>query len=308
VAIESNKRRNNVYRNMNKAFIKEKFKNLTVWKRGGQRAPHKPLMILYALGRLKKINDRLITYKTINDDVTRLLRDFGPFRQSYRPEFPFWRLQNDGVWEVINTDGISINKSGDVKKTELIERNATGGFIEEIYTAIKTDDQLFKDIVQELLDANFPSSIHDDILQSAGIQLDRKEGVKTRDPKFRNKILRAYEYRCAICGFDVRLDYTPIALEAAHIKWHNAGGPDIEANGLALCTMHHKLFDRGALTISENLDVIVSDRAHGSQGFDDWLMRFHRQKINNPQRTTYLPDSVFRDWHVREVFQGYGRD
>ncbi len=292
---------------MNKALIKEKFQNLTVWKRGGQRAPHKPLMILYALGRLKKINDRLISYKAINDDVTRLLRDFGPFRKSYRPEFPFWRLQNDGVWEVTHTHGISINKSGDVKKTELIQRNATGGFTEKIYNTIKTDDQLFKDIVQELLEANFPPSIHDDILQSAGIQLDRKKGVKTRDPKFRDKILGAYEYRCATCGFDVRLDYTPIAL-AAHIKWHNAGGPDIEANGLALCTMHHKLFDRGALTISENLDVIVSDRTHGSQGFDDWLMRFHRQKINNPQRTTYLPDSVFRDWHVREVFQGYGRD
>ena len=169
----------------------------------------------------------MIAYKTINDDVTRLLRDFGPFRKSYRPEFPFWRLQNDGVWEIINTDGISINKSGDVKKTELIERNASGGFTELIYNAIKTDDQLFKDIVQELLDANFPPSIHDDIMQVAGIQLDGKEGKKIRDPQFREKILRAYEYRCAICGFDVRLDYTPIALEAAHIKWHNAGGARI---------------------------------------------------------------------------------
>ena len=264
--------------------------------------------ILYALGRLKRSDERLINFPAINDEVTRLLRDFGPFRKSYRPEFPFWRLQNDGIWQVTGTDGISINKSGDVKKTELIERNAAGGFTPEIFDAIKTDEQLFRDIVQELLDANFPSSIHGDILQSAGVQLDKKQGIKIRDPKFREKILRAYEYKCAICGFDVRLDHTPIALEAAHIKWHNAGGPDIEANGLALCTLHHKLFDRGALTISENLNIIVSDRAHGSQGFDDWLMRFHRKKLNNPQRITYLPNPVFRDWHVREVFQGYGRD
>ncbi len=37
---------------MGKTEIKEKFKHLTVWKRGGERAPHKPLLILYALGRL----------------------------------------------------------------------------------------------------------------------------------------------------------------------------------------------------------------------------------------------------------------
>lgn len=292
---------------MRKALIKEKFKNLTVWRKGGQRAPHKPLLILYALGRIQNYG-RLLSYNNINEDIKNLLKDFGPSRKSYRPEFPFWRLRNDGVWEVTNTDGIIVNKSGDVRKTELIKRNARGGFTEEIYNTIKTDDQLFKDIVQELLDANFPSSIHDDILLATGIQLDRQEGRKARDPAFREKILRAYEYKCAICGFDVRLDYTPIALEAAHIKWHNAGGPDIETNGLALCTMHHKLFDRGALTISDDLNIVVSDRANGSQGFDDWLMRFHNQKINQPQRMIYLPDESFRDWHVREVFKGYGRD
>ena len=31
--------------------IKEKFDAITVWKRGGERAPHKPLLALYAIGR-----------------------------------------------------------------------------------------------------------------------------------------------------------------------------------------------------------------------------------------------------------------
>ena len=60
----------------------------------------------------------------------------------------------------------------------------------------------------------------------------------------RVQTLTAYEYRCTICGFDVRLGPVPVALDAAHIRWHQAGGPDTESNGLALCVVHHKLFLR----------------------------------------------------------------
>ena len=42
--------------------------------------------------------------------------------------------------------------------------------------------------------------------------------LRRRDPCFRQRILKAYEYRCAVCGFDVRLGSISIALDAAHIR------------------------------------------------------------------------------------------
>ena len=158
--------------------------------------------------------------------------------------------------------------------------------------------------MKELLDAHFPASIHDDILQSIGIDLSEEVLHRKRHPEFRERVLRAYEYRCSICGFDIRLDHYPIALEAAHIKWHIAGGPDTEINGLALCTMHHKLFDRGAFTLSESLEILVSNRVYGAHGFEEWLMRFHGKKLRYPQSRDYLPHQNFRTWHAREVFRG----
>ena len=116
------------------------------------------------------------------------------------------------------------------------------------------------------------------------------------------------EYKCAICGFDVKLGNASIGLEASHIKWHAAGGPNQVVNGLTLCVLHHKLFDRGAFTLSEQWEVLVSDDAHGSVGFREWLMRFHGQKINFPQRRSYYPKADFICWHVREVFQGTYRE
>jgi putative restriction endonuclease len=102
----------------------------------------------------------------------------------------------------------------------------------------------------------------------------------------------------------MRLGDSIVGLEAAHIKWHQAGGPCSENNGLALCSLHHKLFDRGVFTLSVGGDVLVSERAHGNSGFEDWLMTFHGKKLVSPQRPSQIPSQNFVKWHNKEVFQG----
>jgi putative restriction endonuclease len=94
-----------------------------------------------------------------------------------------------------------------------------------------------------LLESHFQPSYHQDLLSAVGLELDAKG--KKRDPKFRQRVLIAYEYRCAVCGLDVRLGSVSIALDAAHIKWVQANGPCTEDNGLALCCLHYKTFDLG---------------------------------------------------------------
>lgn len=294
---------------MESSLIRKKIQNLTVWKRNGERAPHKPLLILYALGRLWRNSERLIPYEEIDEKLKELLVAFGPCRARHHPEFPFWRLRNDQVWELSGAENLKATRSGDVSRKELIKQQVYGGFPEDIFSKLKESPYLVREIVTDLLNDNFPSSIHEDILQSMGIDLETDiPSNRRRDPDFRERVLRAYEYKCAICGFDVRIGHYPVALEAAHIKWYQAGGPDIEVNGLALCTLHHKLFDRGAFTLSESLNILVSDRANGTIGFNEWLMKFHGKKLNHPQRKNYLPFAGFREWHVREVFQGHYRE
>ena len=82
----------------------------------------------------------------------------------------------------------------------------------------------------------------------------------------------------------------------------------IEENGVALCAMHHKLFDRGAFSISTEMKIMVSDEANGSLGFNEWLMSFHRKDIRRPQRATSYPKEEFISWHIREVFRGEYRN
>ena len=303
---------------MRREEIIQRFENLNLWSSGGQRAPHKPLLVLYAIGRLLRDGIHLIPYTEIEVDLGRLLEQFAPRQSRQGTQFPFWRLQNDEVWEVTNADMIGLTASGDALVSDLRHFNVSGGFTEEIFREFQNDSGLILEIVQRLLIGNFPSTIHEDILQEAGfrfpLQIDGADLpsqfpiTPPRDPNFRLNILRAYEYRCAVCSFDVRLGNAPVALEAAHIQWHQAGGPDEPINALALCSLHHKLFDRGAFTLSSQLQILVSDDAHGSVGFEEWLMRFHGREISFPQRQSYYPQEDFIGWHVREVFHGNPRE
>ena len=290
---------------MNQQAVIEQFLNIRSWLSDGGRAPHKPLLLLYALGQLAKGETRF-SFVEIDKTVKQLLQEFGPPRKSYHPEYPFWRLQNDhNLWNVGASRAVQPNKSGDVSRKELIETNAYGQFSKPITKILITDQPLLRKLITSLLDHNFPETIHEDILQSIGFDLNYStEMKKKRCPKFREKVLQAYDYRCAVCGFDVRIGHFPVALEAAHIKWHVAGGPDSEENGLALCSLHHKLFDRGAFTISKKNIMLVSDKANGTESFEQWLMKYHGEKIRFPQRVRYQPDLIFVSWHTNEVFQG----
>jgi putative restriction endonuclease len=98
-----------------------------------------------------------------------------------------------------------------------------------------------------------------------------------------------------------------IALDAAHIRWHQAQGPDTESNGLALCTIHHKTFDLGVFTVNLEGVFLVSDQANGTSGFCELLLKHHGQGIRPPQRPEHNPEPTFLDWHRREVFKGQAR-
>jgi putative restriction endonuclease len=289
----------------------ERFDRLNVWSRGDQRAPHKPLLVLYALGRWCNGDEADLPFGEVDPKLTALLKEFGPPRQSYHPEYPFWRLQNDGVWAVTASAPLTARQGNtDPRKSDLLAHGAAGGFSDEVKAALRAEPTLAARIASRLLANHFPESIHADILAEVGLDLcslEEKATRRKRDPQFRQKVLTAYEWRCAVCGLDVRLGSVSIALDAAHVRWHQAGGPDVESNGLALCVLHHKTFDLGAFTVRAGGLLLVSDQANGTAGFDEALMRHHGQKVRPPQRPEWVPAVQHLDWHAREVFKGEPR-
>ena len=161
---------------MNAKTLLDKAEKITVWRRGGQWAPNKPLLLLYALARIEQGKDRLFKYAEVHEPLGDLLREFGPPRKVVHPEFPFWRLKPDDIWQVEWPPPPPVRKR-------------------------RTQDVSAAKPLKEEVEAGFPP-------KSFGISS-----------------FAAWRKRCGVCGFDVQLGGSPLAPNAAHIRWKLAGGP-----------------------------------------------------------------------------------
>lgn len=281
---------------------------LGMWKRGGKRAPHKPLLLLYALAKHSQGNSRF-GFAEIENDIHELLNEFwNPRPGKHHVNDPFWRLQKDKIWKVESTGEIRLDNSGSALVSDLKRYNATGFFPPDIVREIREEPDSVLLAVRKLLDDHFPESLHHSILERVGLSMEsdpsRKSSWKARrDPKFRENVLHAYGYSCAVCGFDLRIKTLPVGIEAAHIKWHQSGGPDTEDNGLALCATHHRLLDYGALTLSEDYAVVLSDWISGHDNASSFIEEHRERKIRLPRNEKDLPREDYIRWHREQVFK-----
>lgn len=84
---------------------------------------------------------------------------------------------------------------------------------------------------------------------------------------FRHAVMRAYGRRCAVCGVSYHQ-----CLEAAHIIPWATATPEQRispTNGICLCANHHRLFDRGLLTIGPDGSVVYAGEQNTSYTVGD---------------------------------------
>ena len=294
-----------------------KVQTIRMWTQHGLFAPHKPLLMLLALGEFSRGRTQN-PYCETKVKLTDLLKDFGPSRKTHHPEQPFLRLENDGLW-CVNSDKPLKAKSGKISQGELLDKNAIGCFPDEVLHVLESDPRNIGIVAKRILDSNFPETLHRDILDAVGLETDalypdlidavgleaERETVTRpkRDPKFRHNVLMAYGWQCCVCGYDLRLGNQIAGLEAAHIKWHTLGGPDEVTNGLALCVLHHKAFDLGAFSVWEDKRTIAFSQHLAGTSQLEWLTAFHGKSLRNPQNNDYLPKPQHLKWHRDNIFK-----
>jgi len=302
------------------AEILDAFGRVRRAQRAGIYAPHKPLLILWALGRVQRGEPRLTAFTEADRPLKQLLGEFGSEQAASTRHYPFWHLSTDAqgeLWEVTGAPQLIDRPAGATPTLgELRQHHVKAGFAADVDDALRHVPGLLPAVAARVLDAYFPSTLHGDIAASVGLDLStvpavadpateaaalHAERTRRRDPRFRERVLLAYEYRCCVCGFDLRIGNVPAGLEAAHIQWHQYGGPDIEPNGLSLCALHHKLFDLGAFTIEPaEFRVAFSEHAiSGGRGMTGELQH-HGRQILIPQRPELLPGREFLHWNVHQ--------
>ncbi len=126
---------------------------------------YKPALLLYALKECHLEKPRLILFKTIETELKIIFTKLLPNENYQNFHYAFGRLENDGIWEITKSHDLKRTTSGDLYKSELIEKNISGGFLEEIYQELFFDKVLLTDIYDSILNKYFDKNIHADFLQ-----------------------------------------------------------------------------------------------------------------------------------------------
>lgn len=113
--------------------------------------------------------------------------------------------------------------------------------------------------------------------------------VRLHQAAFRDRVLTAYENRCALC----RLGHAPL-LDAAHIIPDGApGGTATVANGLSLCKIHHAAYDKNFLGIRPDYKVVIPigllEEVDGPM-LQHGLKEMHGRQIQVPTRRKWRPN------------------
>jgi putative restriction endonuclease len=285
----------------------ERLSKLRQARHDGKRLPHKTLLVLLALGRFAESGSTALPWSVAQQQLGDLIAEFGPPSKSgprKAAAYPFTRLRSDGVW----------NLDRDVPRDSVGPLDAapiTGRMDAASEDALRAPGAV-EVVARFLVESQFPMTVAPDVLAAVGLDPDAVFGPsiavdgkpeRRRSSAWPAQILAAWDNQCAFCGYDGQLGSSTVGVEAAHVRWFNLGGPDALDNGLALCSLHHKLFDRGALGLDLKHRVMVSALFTARTDAARHVYDLHGEELR-PRKGTLLPDNAYAGWHRREVFKG----
>jgi putative restriction endonuclease len=121
-----------------------------------------------------------------------------------------------------------------------------------------------------------------------------------RDRAFRARVLEGYDCRCALTGLKFINGGGRVEAEAAHIRSVEADGPDIITNGIALSGTVHWMFDRGLISLSDDLEILLSRKINDLAGVRKIINPDFRARL--PKKSEWRPHPRYLSWHREHCF------
>lgn len=142
----------------------DQFKAVRVYKEAGKPSLHKPVLLLYALSQCYQGQNRLIPFSVVDQVFNEFFYKFSLVGLPSNSHYPFGKLENDGVWEVIGSELLNRTSAGHLFKKELLIKNISGGFVSEVFDALINDKHLTLRIINYILTTYFDKDFHKNIL------------------------------------------------------------------------------------------------------------------------------------------------
>ena len=127
--------------------------------------------------------------------------------------------------------------------------------------------------------------------------------AKLRERGFRQAIIEAYEYKCAVCGFKLNSpNNLQWEVEAAHIVPHRLNGKDDIWNGFALCHLHHWAFDVGWFSLEDNYHVIATNKINSLEKIYGKIYNYDFiGQLSNENLIIAMPNNKNNHTHITAI-------
>jgi len=133
-------------------------------------------------------------------------------------------------------------------------------------------------------------------------EAERKVKVRLGQQFFRKVIMTSYSSKCCVCGMPI-----PELLIASHIiPWRDDKHLRVNPhNGLCLCTLHDKGFDRGFFTLAEDYKIVIGEVMRQylpNSAVHNGFKIYEGQMISLPDK--FIPRQEFLAIHRDSYFLG----
>jgi putative restriction endonuclease len=122
-----------------------------------------------------------------------------------------------------------------------------------------------------------------------------------RDVAFRRSVRAAYDNRCAVTGLRLINGGGRPEVQAAHIQAVEDKGPDSVRNGLALSGTIHWMFDRGLLSVADDMSIL---KAKGHLPDEVERLINVSGRLNLPEDPAHWPHPAYLTYHREHRFKG----
>ena len=167
--------------------------------------------------------------------------------------------------------------------------NYLGLYLENLNSIHLVSEAELKKLVEQSDFLN--NSDSDGELDSSKGKLTITHARQKRDSSFSKKVYDAYNNKCAMCGIGLEI------IDAAHIVPHShVKGTDNIDNGISLCALHHRAYDRSLIYFDEDLNILMNEskvKYLEKVGLDTGLRKFEKMafdKIQLPKNYSMRPN------------------
>jgi 5-methylcytosine-specific restriction protein A len=152
----------------------ERVGGLRVSRASGQPALYQPITLLWAIGRARRGDARLLSWSETGAAVGELLTEYGMRGERRRPDYPVLALHHAGLWELEGHTGAVPRSHGDSEvRRWFTDHQPRGGLTAPVYGLLLRSGEARLAVIDTLLGTFFEGLDYGPLLSAVGLYDDQ---------------------------------------------------------------------------------------------------------------------------------------